>query len=297
VPLSALSPNARGILYMCGAVVILPVMDAVSKSLTESYSPVQIAAVRFGCLLLVLAPLALRHGGRAALRPAGRGMLLLRGLLLSVSSVLFVSALAHVPLATAQSITLIFPLIVTALSPWLLGEHVGPVRWAMVGTGFLGALLVIRPGLEPVGPGQFYALACAGVYAVYAVMTRRMRGGTGRLTQLFWTVIGALALTGVLAPLDWRMPEIGDLGLMALCGVLSGSAHLLIIAAYSEAEATAVVPFSYLQIVFGGVIGYLVWNNLPDALSWAGIALIAGAGIVVAMRSKTPPQIRGGGRS
>ncbi|HSF93757.1 MAG TPA: DMT family transporter [Thermohalobaculum sp.] len=294
--MSSLSPNTRGILYMCGAVMILPVMDAISKSLTEGYSPVQIAAVRFGCLLLVLAPLALRHGGQAALRPAGRGMLLLRGLLLSASSVLFVSALAHVPLATAQSITLIFPLIVTALSPWLLGEHVGPVRWAMVGAGFLGALLIIRPGLEPVGAGQLYALACAGVYALYAVLTRRMRGGTGRLTQLFWTVIGALALTGVLAPLDWRAPDMADLGLMALCGVLSGSAHLLIIAAYSEAEATAVVPFSYLQIVFGGMIGYLVWGNLPDALSWAGIVLIAGAGIVVALRSRTPPQIRGAGR-
>lgn len=294
---SALSPTGRGIAYMCGAVAILPVMDAVSKSLTADYSPVQIAAVRFGFLLLLLGPLAVRHAGREALHPASRGMLLLRGVLLSISSVLFVAALAHVPLATAQSITLVFPLIVTALSPWFLGEHVGPVRWAMVGTGFLGALLIIRPGLEPVGPGQLYALACALVYACYAVLTRRMRGGTGRLTQLFWTVIGALVLTGVLAPLDWRAPELADLGLMALCGVLSGTAHLLIIAAYSEAEATAVVPFSYLQIAFGAAIGYAVWGNLPDALSWAGIALIAGAGIVVALRSKTPPQLRGGGRS
>jgi drug/metabolite transporter (DMT)-like permease len=191
----------------------------------------------------------------------------------------------------------VFPLIVTALSPWLLGETVGPIRRGAVALGFLGALMIIRPGLEPVGAGQLFALAAAVVYALYAVLTRRMAGGTGRLTQLLWTVIGALALTGALAPYGWRMPDATDLALMALCGVLSGIAHLMIIAAYSEAEATAVVPFSYLQIAFGAAIGYAVWGNLPDALSWGGIALIAGGGIVVALRSKTPPQVRGGGRA
>jgi drug/metabolite transporter (DMT)-like permease len=297
MPLPVLSPTGRGIAFMCGAVILLPVMDAISKSLTESYSPVQIAAVRFGCLLLLLGPLTLRRSGRAALRAPGLGMLFLRGLLLSTSSVLFVAALAHVPLATAQSIVLVFPLIVTAVSPALLGEQVGPVRKAAVAVGFGGALLIIRPGLEPVGVGQLCALASAVVYAVYAVMTRRMRGGTGRMTQLLWTVIGALVLTGALAPFDWRAPGPADLALMALCGLLSGTAHLLIIAAYSEAEASTVVPFSYLQIGIGAAIGYTVWGNLPDALGWAGIALVVGAGIVVAMRSETPPQVRGGGRS
>lgn len=292
-----MTATGRGIAFMCAAVAVLPVMDAISKHLTEGYSPVQIAAVRFGCLLMLLIPAALWRSGRAALRPAGRNMLLLRGLLLSASSVLFISALAHVPLASAQSITMVFPLIVTAMSPWMLGEHVGPVRWTMVGVGFLGALLIIRPGLEPVGAGQIYALGSAVSYATYALLTRRMAGGTGRTTQLLWTVIGALAMTGVMAPFAWRPPELDDLALMALCGVLSGTAHLLIIAAYSEAEASAVVPFSYLQIIFGATIGYLVWGTLLDALSWTGIALIAGAGIVVALRSRTPPQIRGAGRS
>ncbi len=294
----ALTPTGRGIAFMCGAVVILPGMDALSKHLTGGYAPVQVVAVRFGFLLLLLAPVVIgRHGAAAVLRAPGRGMLLLRGALLSASSLLFVSALSHVPLATAQSITLMFPLIVTALSPWLLSEHVGPVRWAAVAAGFCGALLIVRPGLQPVGPGQLSALACAVVYALYAVLTRSMAGGTGRTTQLLWTVIGALAVTGALVPLDWRTPGLADLALMALCGLLSGVAHLLIIAAYSEAEASAVVPFSYLQILFGAVIGYVVWGNLPDAPSWAGIALIATAGIVVALRSRTPPQIRGAGRA
>lgn len=148
----ALTPTGRGIALMCGAVTILPVMDAVSKSRTGDYSPVQIAAVRFGCLLL-LGPVTLRHSGRAALNPPGRGMLFLRGLLLSTSSILFVSALAQVPLAMAQSIVLVFPPIVTAVSPLLLGEQVRPVRKAAVAVGFGGALLIIRPGLEPVGAG------------------------------------------------------------------------------------------------------------------------------------------------
>lgn len=293
-----LTATGRGIAFVCGAGVILPAMDALSKHLTDAYAPVQVVAVRFGFLLLLLAPVVIgRHGATAAAGAPGRGMLLLRGALLSASSLLFVSALAHVPLATAQSITLIFPLIVTALSPRVLGEHVGPVRRAAVAAGFCGALLIIRPGLQPVGAGQLYALACALVYALYALLTRRMAGGTGRTTQLLWTVIGALAVTGALAPLDWRPPGPADLALMALCGLLSGTAHLLIIAAYSEAEASAVVPFSYLQILFGAAIGYAVWGNLPDAASWAGIALIAAAGIVVALRSRTPPQARGAGRT
>jgi drug/metabolite transporter (DMT)-like permease len=276
-------------------------MDALSKHLTERYSPAEIAALRFGFLLLLLAPITLRHNGHAALRPAARGMLLLRGVLLSLSSMLFVGALAYVPLATAQSITLAFPLMVTALSPWLLGEHVGPVRWTAVGLGFFGALMIIRPGLQPVGPGQLLALATVVTYSLYTILTRRMAARhterrTGRLTQLLWTVLAALVVTGAVAPIGWRTPDAADLALMALCGLLSGAGHLLLIAAYTEAEASAVVPFSYLQIGFGAIIGYFAWGNLPDTLSWAGIALIAGCGIVVALRSKTPPQVRGAGR-
>lgn len=285
---------------MCIAVTILPVMDAISKQLTTGYHPVQIAAVRFGFLLMLLAPLAWRRSGPAALAPLDRRLLMVRGILLSLSSIFFVSALAHVALATAQSIVLVFPLAVTAASPLVLGEKVGPVRKAAVAVGFVGALLIIRPGFGTLGIGELLALASALVYAAYALMTRRMApmlaGRTSRLTQLLWTVAGASLLTGSAAPFFWTQPTPGDLALMAVCGVLSGMAHLLLIVAYSEAEAATVVPFSYLQIAFGAAIGYAVWGTLPDALSWGGIGLIAGSGIVVALRSRTPPQARGGGR-
>ena len=109
--------------------------------------------------------------------------------------------------------------------------------------------------------------------------------------------MGALALTGSLTPFWWVVPDLPALGVMALCGMLSGIAHLLIIAAYSEAEATVIVPFNYCQIAIGATIGYLVWGNLPDAATWAGVALIVGAGIVVAIRTRTPQPVRHGGRA
>jgi len=298
MPAPALSSSVRGIAYMLGAVIMLPVMDALSKSLTTEYEPVQISAVRFGCLLVFLGPLTVLRNGRKALNPPTRTLLFLRGALLSVSSVLYVSALAHIPLATTQSIALVSPLLVTALSPWLLGEHVGPIRWSAIALGCLGALVIIRPGLQEVTTGQLLALASAGAYAAYVLMTRKMArtGGASRLEQLLWTVIGALVLTGALAPFWWKTPDLAALAVMALCGILSGIAHLLIIAAYTEAEATVVVPFTYGQIAIGALIGYTVWGNLPDALSWAGIALIVGAGVVVALRAKTPPPARSGDR-
>ena len=297
ISVPVLSQNGRGIAFMLGAVVTLPVMDALSKSLTADYSPVEISAVRFAWLLVFLAPLTLRRHGLRALRTPKRGLLFLRGMLLSVSSILYVAALAHVPLATAQSIALASPLMITALSPWILGEKVGPIRWTAVMVGCVGALVIIRPGLQPVSLGQIFAFGSTTVYAFYLLMTRRMAGsGAGRLEQLFWTALGALTLTGSLAPLWWTTPDLASLGVMALCGLLSGVAHLLIIAAYSEAEAAVIAPLNYGQIAVGATIGYVVWGNLPDAATWAGVALIVGAGIVVALRSKTPPQARSTGR-
>lgn len=280
-----ISANARGIFFMLVFTCVLPFNDAITKILITDYEAGQLLGLRFASLVILLGLPGLFLPAPQIMAPANRGLLLVRGVLIAAASMFYVSALEYLPLATVTAIAMLFPLIVTAISPFFLGEHVGPVRYAMVGVGFIGALLVVQPSAAGLGKGEMLAIGAPLCFTVYVIMTRRMSGSATQLGQLFWTSLGAVVITGVAAWMTWRDPDAFGWGMIILTGILALAIYVLQIASLSAGEASVVVPFNYAALGTSAAIGYLIWGELPNDIAMAGIGLIALSGVVIAVRS------------
>lgn len=280
-----MSANTRGICFMLLFVLILPFNDAITKVLVAEYASSQLLALRFLLLVGFLLPPAMVLPAREMRRPAHRGLLLLRGVLIACASLFYVSSLAYLPLAMTTAISMMFPLIVTAVSPFFLGERVGVIRYSAVALGFVGAMLVIQPDSDGLGRGELLAMGAPLCFSVYIILTRRMSGSSSQFGQLFWTMLGALAVTVAVGAASWQPLDNFAWGMVLLTGVLALAIYMLQIAALSAGEASVIVPFSYLSLGTAGFVGWAIWGELPNDLAWAGIALIATSGVIVAVRS------------
>ena len=279
------SANARGIFFMLLFACVLPFNDAITKILIVDYDASQLLAIRFAFLTLLLLPPALALPSGVILKPANRGLLLFRGVLMAAASTFYVSSLFYLPLATTTAISMLFPLIVTAVSPFVLGERVGVIRYSMVALGFVGALLVVQPTSAGFGRGELLALGAPLCFSVYVLLTRRMSGQATQLGQLFWTCIGAFVITGFMGWKVWQDPDNFGWGMIILTGLLAFLIYVLQIAALSQGEASVIVPFTYVSLGSAAAVGYLIWGELPNTLALAGIGLIALSGVVIAVRS------------
>ena len=278
--------NTRGIFFMLVFTCVLPFNDAITKILIEDgYDSGQLLGIRFAYLIVLLGLPGLFLPPPQIIAPAGRGLLLLRGVLIAAASLFYVSSLAYLPLATTTAIAMIFPMIVTAVSPFVLGERVGLIRYAMVGLGFIGALLVVQPTTAGLGRGELLALGAPLCFSIYVLLTRRMSGQATQLGQLFWTSLSAFVVTGIAAWLTWRDPDAFGWGMIILTSILALAIYVLQIASLSGGEASVIVPFNYAALGTSAAIGYLIWGHIPNGLALAGIALIALSGIVIAVRS------------
>jgi drug/metabolite transporter (DMT)-like permease len=285
-----MSKNAviQGIVIMVVAMLILPFVDAISKELSARYSVWQIIWVRQLVHASVILPLVLLLH-RADL---SSGILsrwhLLRGAAFLAMSVTYVISLKWMPLAEAISIIFLFPLIVTLISMFFLGETVGPWRLSAVIIGLIGVCLVIKPGLNLWNPGTPWALAAAALTASYILLTRKLSGTAPPLIMLFGPAfLGCI----VLAPAqinNWTTPtSFNDLIVMLSVGALAALVHLMIILAYKKAESSLIAPFAYVQIIMNLVLGFCMFGNWPDHTSFIGIALILTAGFVVMIRESS----------
>jgi drug/metabolite transporter (DMT)-like permease len=291
---------------MIGFATIAPVMDAFAKA-TPDYIPVmQILAFRFGIQFVALLPLA--AGMRLMYRPALRecGLHLIRALLIVVATGLFFSAIRDMPIANALSIFFVAPFIITILGGTLLGEDVGPRRLIACAIGFGGALLVIQPSFEDLGLVALYPLGTAMCFAFYMIMTRAMARRIHPIALQSYTAGAAcliiLPLLAVYegsgsALLDPAMPHGLAVWTLLGVGVVSTISHLFISFALRLAPAATIAPLQYLEIVAATALGYWVFNDFPDAMTWAGIAIIVSSGLYVFMRERaqqqrtTPPTI------
>jgi len=290
------SPTAvRGIAIMTVAMLIVPSMDALAKLLTAVMPALEVAFGRFAGQLLVSALVGVAVGeGRRLLPPRLPGHLL-RGLFLAATSLMFFSALATMPLTDALAIAFAEPMILTAVSPWLLGETVGWRRWAACGVGFLGTLMIIRPSFEQFGATALLPLAAAFTFAGYHVMTRRLSGEGSLVAVQFVTgLVGTLALAAALlvaSGAGWlSRPPVLPTGLSWLwfsaIGALSFLTHGLIVRAFEFAPAAVLAPFGYLEIVSATILGYLVFGDFPDGPTWVGIAVIVASGLYIVHRER-----------
>jgi drug/metabolite transporter (DMT)-like permease len=218
-------------------------------------------------------------------RTARPGFQLLRGSLLLSSSTMAFHALQHMPVAEFTAITMLTPVLVTLMSPWLLREHVSPLRWALVVGGFAGALIVIRPGSGLFGWAVLLPLVTAFSNAGFQVLTSRLGAGESAHTTNFYTgLVGTAVMTPLLlaSPIDadavlFSAPPL-HLALLAAIGVLGTAGHLSLVMSLGLARAATLMPFIYTQIGFAALVGWIVFRDAPDGWGWVGMAVIAACG-------------------
>ncbi|MBT5413416.1 MAG: DMT family transporter [Rhodospirillaceae bacterium] len=278
----------HGILMFVAAVSIFPMLDAIAKTLAAQYPVVQITWARYSFQTLALVAyffVFLRHPF-SVLRTRRLRMQVLRGSIMIGSNLLFISGLKYMPLADATAILFVSPLLVAILSVPLLGETVGLRRWIAIGIGLVGMLIVIRPGLGVFGLPALFPFSVACLYAVYQITTRSLAATDHPYTTIFYTSITGLLAASVLVPFDWVPPTALDWGWMAVMGGMGVFGHFILIKAFDYAEASALAPYNYFQIVSSVTCGYLVFGDFPDSWTFLGAGVIVASGLYVAYRER-----------
>lgn len=289
MPLPPAGPqhHLRGILLIVAAVSIFAIMDTTAKYLSRTYPVPAIVWYRY-CfqslfMLAVLGP-QLKLGLVRARRP---GLQVARGVVLALSTLIYFFALSLMPIAEASAITFLSPLLLTALSVLMLRERVSPAAWVAVATGFVGVLIIIRPGGEVFSPAALLPLATAFCFAAYQLMTRQLAGIDSSLATLFYGAIVGTALLSLLVPFYWLPPESLAHGLLlAMLGILGSVGHFVLIRAFEHAPASVLAPFVYAQLVSVLILGYLVFGEFPDRWSLVGMGIIVASGAFVASRGR-----------
>jgi drug/metabolite transporter (DMT)-like permease len=276
-----------GILFMCAGVSMFPFMDAGIKWLSPNYPVMEIVWARFtGHLLFMLLIFLPRYGRRlfATRQPLiqiGRSLLMLS------SNFCYVIGIARVPLATASAIGFTSPLIVTALSLPLLGESVGMRRWSAVLAGFLGALLIIRPGTGFEDPAVFLILLSSLFWALYQIATRWVAAYDNAATAIIFTALLGSLFASVVLPFVFKPPQrLFDLFLLAAIGCLGGAGHYLIIRAFACGPAAVIAPLGYVDLLGSTALGYCFFANLPDLPTVFGAAIIVASGLFLALSER-----------
>lgn len=282
--------HRHGIYWMLLTMFLFVSMDAVAKYLTATYPVHQVVWARYMFhVLLLFAWLGPR--APSVLRTSRLRLQLGRSLLLLLTTFFFFTALSFMQLVDASVIMFIGPIVLTVLAALILREHVGARRWSGVVIGFIGALIVIRPGTSMVQPAAVFAVAAACCYALYQITTRQLSHYDAPLTTLSYTALVGALLSSLAAPFGWVWPDAQGWALMALAGLIGGVGHFCVIKAFQAAPAAVVAPFGYTSIVWSTCFGFIIFGDLPDMWTIAGGAIIIGSGIYILHRE----HVRSGG--
>ncbi len=276
----------QGIALMIAAFTTFAALDTTAKYLVQFYPPEQVVWARYtGHCVLALVILWPRNGA-ALLRSRRLGTQVLRSLLLFATTCTNFVALQYLQLAETSAIFFSTPLIVALLSVPLLGERIGPRRWTAIMIGFLGVLVVVRPGLGLMHWAAGLSLLTAIGAALYQITTRKLAGVDPAATTQFYTaLVGTLAITP-LVPFTWQAPDLTGVLLMALLGALGGFGHWLLILAHRMAPAPILAPFNYTQIAPMVLLGFLVFGDLPDVWTVTGAGVVLASGLYLLYRER-----------
>jgi drug/metabolite transporter (DMT)-like permease len=276
-----------GIAMMCGAVALFAALDAIAKYLGRHMDPMQVTGMRcfFGFLvaLIIFNPLTRPE----LLKTKQPGLQFVRGLFLVSTTIFNFLAFFYLQLDEALSIMFATPFLVAIAAGPLLGEWVGWRRWTAIGVGFLGVLVVIRPGLG--GGMQWAALlsvAAAIFYAAYGITTRMVsRTDPSDTTLFFGNLVGVAVMLPVL-PFVWTTPSLTDLAMLAAVGALGSAGHFLLIAAHRRAPASVLSPFIYTQLIWASTLGFLVFGDIPTQWTLVGGAIVVASGLYLIHRER-----------
>ncbi len=265
---------------MALAMFMFAFVDAQAKFLSDHLPVLLIAWSRHFGMFFAVAVVVWPRTGLAILRTRRPKLQVLRGVLVIGSSVLFITAISFVPLADAVAVSFVAPLVVVVLSVVILGESVGSRRWIAVAVGFAGAMIVTRPGLGVVHPAAFLVVGAASMFALYQVLTRLISDTEDARTTLSYTVlVGAAILTATL-PFVWVWPARPlDALILAGLGLWAAAAEYAVIKAFVVAPGAVVAPLQYTMLVWGTLYGFLLFADLPDAMTLFGAAILIGTGL------------------
>ena len=285
-PASSEGDDVRaGILWMLATTFFFVGVDAIGKFLVAHYPVIEVVWARFVFhMLFVLIVLSARLRRHAVTRRPW--LQLSRSLLILTTTMLFFFGVKLLPLADASAIMFLCPILLTVLAIPLLGERVGPRRWAAVLVGFVGALIVIRPGMGVMGIGSVLLICAALCNALYQLITRLLRTIDGPLTTTLYTAsLGAVVLTFVV-PSVWTTPQLAHWPLFILMGIFGGAGHFTLVKAFQRAPAAIVAPFSYLSLLWAIVLGFAIFGDLPDLWTILGASIIAAGSLYIMHREK-----------
>lgn len=286
VPTATTTPLLAALLF-CGAFAMFSVLDATVKYLGAFVHPLEITWFRYATHVL-FACLYFRIWSRWQILKTRRpAMQIQRGLFLLGATFFNFLALQHLQLAETVSIMFAAPFIVTALAGPVLNEWAGPRRWAAIVVGFIGVLIITQPGSGPINWAIVLSICATVSYACYSLMTRKMAAGESHEAMLLWSAFVALVLISPALPPIWTTPE-EPLIWVALfaTGIFGAAGHWMLIRAYNLAEAPALAPFSYIQIVWMVLLGYVIFGDVPGPSTMLGAAIIISSGLYLLYRER-----------
>ena len=274
----------KAIVLNLSAWVMLPIMDGFAKYLSTTLPVLQITWSRYFFTVVIVLPVMLIFFRKNLTWTEQPKLQLIRGLILFCANILFFYSISIISLAKALTLAFIAPLIVTALSPVLLGEKVGFRRWAAVITGFIGSLVVIRPGFVELNLASIAALGTGVLYGFYLIITRKLHDSDNPLLTLLLTGIVGAVLGSIIMPTVWVSPTITEWYMMFAIGFFASLGHLFIILSLRYADASKLAPFGYFEIVTNIIIGYYFFNHFPDSWTFLGLFIIISSGIYLFRR-------------
>ena len=274
----------KAIILNLSAWVMLPIMDGFAKYLSSTIPVLQITWSRYFFTVIIVLPVMFFFFRKNLKRTQQLKLQLIRGLLLFCANILFFYSISIISLAKALTLAFIAPLIVTILSPILLGEKVGFRRWAAVITGFIGSLIVLRPGFVEINPASISALGTGFLYGIYLIVTRKLHNSDHPLLTLLLTgVVGAI-IGSMIMPIVWVKPTISEWYMMFAIGFFASLGHLLLILSLKYADASKLAPLGYFEIITNIIIGYYFFNHFPDTWTFMGLFVIILSGVYVLQR-------------
>ena len=276
----------KGIALVLASTIFLGASDVTAKYLSATLPSIEITWIRFIVFALIMTPAMMPPSPLFAMQTNRLGLHLLRGLTILGSSLFFISGLRFLPIAEASATGFVAPLFVTALSIILLSEKVGLRRWIATGVGLIGVLIILRPGTGAFHPAAFFPLVSALAWACTLIITRMMSGTERAITVMAYSSIVGVCILSALVPFVWVTPTWHDIAFGILIGVASTAGQWIVVLAFRYADASVLAPFSYTQLLWVSVLGFLIFGEVPDAYTITGAAFIVASGLYTAHRER-----------
>ena len=274
----------KAIIFSLLGWMFLPVMDGFAKYLSDDLPILQITWARYFFTVAFVFPIMFFFYKKQLVWSDKPKLQIFRGLILLSANICFFYAISVISLAKALTLAFIAPLIVTAFSPILLGEKVGFRRWTAVAVGFIGSLIVIRPGFLEFNLASMAALATGFFYGFYLIITRKLSTSDNPLLTLLITGMVGAFLVSLIIPFYWVKPTLNQWSLMAGIGVFACIGHLFLILSLKYADASKLAPLGYTEIIPNVIIGYYFFSELPDNWTYLGLFIIVLSGLYISRR-------------